>query len=121
MAKAGKKSNTPAAQPAGGNVKKASAVFTGKGGGRAVPRIFERPRERRHDAPGRPSSLALVRAEAQRQVSAGPLPKKSEQVSGFARELVAWLRKTYPDFPQMEPKSLENGIRDIWRLRQKSI
>jgi len=121
MAKAGKKSSTPAARPAVGKVVEASAVFSGESGGRLAPRVFEAPRERLHDAPGRPSSLAHIRQEAQRRVAAGPLPKKSEKVSGFACELSAWLRKTYPDLPQMKPRSLENKIRDIWGLRQKSI
>ena len=98
--------------------KEASAVFSGEGGGRLVPRIFEPPRERLHDAPGRPSSLAHIRREAERRAVTGTAPKR---LKTFASELSAWLRKTYPDLPQMKPRSLENKIRDIWGLRQKSI
>jgi hypothetical protein len=118
MAKAGKKSSTPAAQPAGGKIWGASAVFSGEGGGRLVPKIFEPPRERLQDASGRPSSSAHILQEAQRREVTGTVPKR---LKTFASDLSTWLRKTYPDLPQIKPDSVQNVVRKIWQRARRSI
>jgi hypothetical protein len=92
----------------------------GSSGMRTIPRVFEQPKERLHDARGRPSSKDLIRREAQQRVAAGTLPRLP-QLNRFGRVLSAWLRETYPDLPQMTPRVVENVIRDIWKQRKKNI
>ena len=75
-------------------------------------RIFEKPRERLHDAPGRPSSSDLIKREAERRVKAGTA---SRLLKTFASELSAWLRDNHPDLPQITSRAVENVVRNIWR------
>jgi hypothetical protein len=80
MAKAGKKSNTPAAQPAGGNVQKASANFSGEVGGRAdagrtVPVLIDGPP---------PPAAAWLEDAANRMKAASDCPK---HITDAARRL----------------------------------
>jgi hypothetical protein len=100
----------------------ASAVLRGKGGTHAVPRVFEKPKERLHDRRGRPSAnMTIIKQEAQRRVDADELPRL-QHLSVFAHVLCNWFKKTYPNLPQPKnPGSVENVIRKIWGQRQKSI
>jgi len=94
------------------------ANWAGAGAMTSVVRIFEPPRERLHDAPGRPSSRDLVRQEAERRVATRTAPRL---LKTFGSELSVWLRETYPGLPQMEPRTVENVVRDIWRRGQSNI
>jgi hypothetical protein len=121
MAKATGKVSTPARRRsrAGEVIKiKEGIRLRGDSGMRAVPKIFPPPKERLHDARGRPSSKDLIRQEARRRLAAGDGPKL---LSTFSRKLSTWLRETYPDFLQMKPRSVENVVRALWQQRQKSI
>jgi hypothetical protein len=98
-------------------VKFASAVLKGRGGMRAVPRVFKKPKERLHDRRGRPSAhMTIIKQEAQRRVSAGELPRLP-QLSAFVRALCTWFERNYPNLPQPKPRSVENVVRPIWQQR----
>jgi hypothetical protein len=81
-------------------------------------RIFEPPRERLHDAPGRPSSADLVKQEAERRVADGTVP---QLLKTFGSELSEWLHGKHPDLPQMAPQSVENVVRTIWQRGRSAI
>jgi len=93
----------------------AEVRFAGAGGMKPPPvRIFEAPKERLHDAPGRPSPAAHVREEAERREHDGTMPNQLEK---FGNDLSDWLRNTHPDLPQMKGRSIQNIVRDIWRRK----
>jgi hypothetical protein len=75
-------------------------------------------RVRHHDGPGRPSSKALVRQEAERRVAASTA---SPLLKTFSSDLSDWLRETYPGLSQMTPRGVENVVRDIWQRWQPNI
>jgi hypothetical protein len=93
-------------------------ILGGKGGVRAVPRIFEQPVERKHDARGRPSSKAPIKQEARRRAVAG---KSKPLLKVFASDLSAWLHDTHPDLPQPKIRVIANIVRPIWQQWQETI
>jgi hypothetical protein len=99
----------------------ASAALGSKSDTRAVPRVFEKPKERLHDRRGRPNAhMKIIEKEAQRRVDADELPRV-RKLSVFARELCRWFSKTHPNLPQPKnPLSVANTIRKTW-ARRKSI
>jgi hypothetical protein len=113
MAKAGKR---PSTIP--GRLQFAGTILAAKGGVRAVPRIFEQPVERKHDASGRPSSKAFLEQEARRRAVAGN-PKPLLRV--FASRLSKWLHDTHPDLPQPGIPTITNNVRSIWQQWPETI
>lgn len=63
----------------------------------------------RTGAPGRPSSMHLVRQEHARRLQAG---KAEASLAAEARYLARWLRDTHPGEPPPTQKTIENRIRD---------
>ena len=61
---------------------------------------------------GRPSSVAVVQAEAGRRIAAKDIP---ETLKEFSNALSDWLTKTHPDAPQMKSEVIERRVRDFWR------
>ena len=76
--------------------------------------FLEKPQEFsneiRSGAPGRPSSVHLVKAEYERRYKAGTLEKETAAV---ARSLRSWLIHEYPSAPQLTEKSIKNKV-PIW-------
>jgi hypothetical protein len=63
---------------------------------------------------GRPTSMDLIKAEAQRRIDLGEIPKF---LTEFTRELVEWFRSTPQarrGAPVPKPRSLENPLRPLW-------
>jgi hypothetical protein len=58
-------------------------------------------------APGRPSSMAIVLAEAERRRKAGKC-EASKQAEGEA--LATWLKENYPDAPPLTAKTIRNKL-----------
>jgi hypothetical protein len=65
---------------------------------------------------GRPNSKALVRAEAQRRLSAGDYPKTLKE---FSNRLSRWLARHHSEEPQMSSEVVERTISDLWRARPR--
>jgi hypothetical protein len=65
-------------------------------------------------APGRPSSMHLVKAEYQVRSNRGELRGRIGQV---AEELSEWLASAHPDAPQLTPKTIANELRSEHRQR----
>jgi hypothetical protein len=63
-------------------------------------------------APGRPSSMQLVRVEFKsrhhRGLTAASITKEAEALS-------EWLRKAHPEAPQLKPKTIKNGLAEDYR------
>lgn len=69
----------------------------------------------RSGAPGRPSSMHLVKAEFKRRVERGEVERS---VAEQARVLEFWLKQNHPTSPPLKAKAIENGIRDDHRLHK---
>jgi hypothetical protein len=65
-------------------------------------------------APGRPSSMHLIRAEHQRRLDEG---EAHESLAAEAGHLATWLAQQHPTAPQPTPKAIANGIRAAHRQR----
>ena len=65
-------------------------------------------------APGRPTSMHLIRSEHRRRLDAG---EAHESLADEARYLAAWLARQHPAAPQPTPKTVENAIREAHRQR----
>jgi len=65
-------------------------------------------------APGRPSSMHLIRAEHRRRLDAG---EAHESLAAEARYLAAWLAQQHPTAPRATAKTVENAIREAHRRR----
>lgn len=63
-------------------------------------------------APGRPTSVQLVRAELRRMLDTGEI--RSSQAA-WARDLSDWLARSWPEAPQLSVKSLGNSLRSELR------
>ena len=75
------------------------------------------PSARLHSgAPGRPSSMHLVIAEAKRRIAAEKLPDSKTQ---FGKELSEWLKAERPDYPPVTQKTVTNN-REITSLFRKA-
>jgi hypothetical protein len=68
----------------------------------------------RTGAPGRPTSMHLIRAEHSRRLAA---KEACASVSAEASHLAGWLRAAHPAAPPVTPKTIENGIREAHRSR----
>jgi len=66
----------------------------------------------RTGAPGRPTSMHLIKKEFERRAAAGSL---DDQLAAVAQSLVNWLKETHPAEPQMTPKTVENNLRVAFR------
>lgn len=69
----------------------------------------------RTGAPGRPTSMHLIRAEHDRRIKAGLALRR---VIDEASHLAAWLSAEHPTAPQPTPKTIANGIRAPHRVGQ---
>ncbi len=68
----------------------------------------------RTGAPGRPTSMHLIRAEfAARQARGETAPNLSAEASA----LVDWLGRTHGHLPRPSKKTVMNGLRDVYRAR----
>jgi len=65
-------------------------------------------------APGRPTSMHIVRSEHRRRLDKG---EAHESLADEARCLAAWLAQRHPMAPQPTPKAIENAIREAHRRR----
>jgi hypothetical protein len=69
---------------------------------------------------GAPTSLHLIRPEAERRLAAGDFPK---HLTDFTKELVDWFGTTQwarERAPVPRPRTLENPLRPLWHGRDKS-
>jgi hypothetical protein len=81
-----------------------------------VPIPATEPELYRTGAPGRPTSMHLVKREFQQRVAVADWPT----LRAAATELFLWLREKHPTAPALERKSIENQIRrDFNRLKSK--
>ncbi len=69
-------------------------------------------------APGHKSSQHLVEAEAYRRILRG---EASATLDELARQLLLWLKDTYPGAAPATPHAVENWIRDTWHRRHELI
>jgi len=69
-------------------------------------------------APGRPSSMHLIKPEFQRRADAGTVEKSLNKES---QALVAWLKVTHPAMPSLTPKTVANNLREEYRSATQSI
>jgi len=96
-------------------------VLAGEGGMSAAP---ERKREVwititddiGGNRPGRPSSISIIREEAQRRLVAGNTPGTLKEL---ANALSSWLNRHHPDEPAMRPRVVEKNISDLWKSRRR--
>ena len=63
-------------------------------------------------APGRPSSMHLIKAEFERRRESG-LTEKT--LAAEVRYLGTWLRENYPDHPPAKEKTISNKMRQAYR------
>jgi len=77
-------------------------------GGAAPPEIIST------GAPGRPTSMHLIRPEHGRRLDAC---EAHGAVADESRHLAAWLREKHPNAPPLTPKAIENAIRTEHRRR----
>jgi hypothetical protein len=63
-------------------------------------------------APGRPTSIQLVRAEYLSRRSKG---LSLRTITEEAAALSKWLRQTHPDAPQLKPKTIKNNLASDFR------
>lgn len=68
-------------------------------------------------APGRPSSMHLIKPEFQRRADAGTIEKSLNKES---KALVAWLTATHPAMPSLTPKTVANNLREEYRNATQS-
>lgn len=68
----------------------------------------------RTGAPGRPTSMHLVRAEFDRRWEHG---ESASTISAEAESLADWLRSTHPYVPQLKSKTIANRLRAAHRAR----
>jgi hypothetical protein len=66
---------------------------------------------------GRPSSRDLARQEMQRRANEGDL---CSSLAKETRELCLWLKREHPEAPQPTQKTLENSLRDDYRMLKRS-
>jgi hypothetical protein len=66
----------------------------------------------RSGAPGRPSSMHLVKAEFKQRVEQGEV---EHSLAEQARVLESWLKENHPISPPLGKKRIEDGIRDDYR------
>ncbi len=64
-------------------------------------------------APGRPTSIHLVKNELNRRATEGQVNTTSKRQE--ARSLSEWLKQAHPGAPAMTPKTIENQIGEMWR------
>jgi hypothetical protein len=69
-------------------------------------------------APGRPTSMHLVRSEFESRKKMGTLNLAS--LKQQSKDLSDWLAKNYPSAPQLTEKTIENNIRSEYRLATQS-
>lgn len=69
-------------------------------------------------APGRPSSMHLIKPEFQRRADAGTIEKSLNKES---QALVAWLKTAHPAMPPLTPKTVANNLREEYRNATQSI
>jgi hypothetical protein len=65
-------------------------------------------------APGRPTSMHIVRSEHRRRLDKG---EAHESLAAEAGHLATWLAQQHPTAPQPTPKAIENAIREAHRRR----
>jgi hypothetical protein len=65
-------------------------------------------------APGRPTSMHLIRVEHRRRLDAG---EAHESLAEEAKHLATWLAQQHPAAPQPTTKTVENAIREAHRRR----
>ena len=68
-------------------------------------------------APGRPSSMHLIKPEFQRRVENGTI---EESLNKESKALVAWLTTTHPTMPPLTPKTVANNLREEYRTATQS-
>jgi hypothetical protein len=68
-------------------------------------------------APGRPSSMYLVEAEFNARCVRGEVAPSVKKEAEF---LAAWLRKTHPDKPPLQSKSISNKLGSAFREYQSA-
>jgi hypothetical protein len=68
-------------------------------------------------APGRPSSMYLVEAEFNARCARGEVAPSIKKEAQF---LAAWLRKTHPNKPPLQPKSISNKLGLAFREYQSA-
>lgn len=71
----------------------------------------------RSGAPGRPSSMHLVRNEFQRRLKTGTI---EPSLALEADALSLWIRLNHPDEPQLTAKAIQNKLRPEYREANKS-
>jgi hypothetical protein len=72
----------------------------------------------RTGAPGRPTAIDFIVAEAERRISSREVIPRSRTLARFARELFDWYeqeRRKFPTSPAATSHTIENFIRDLWR------
>jgi len=69
-------------------------------------------------APGRPSSMHLIKPEFERRVDAKTIEASLNKES---KALVAWLVATHPAMPTLTPKTVANNLREEYRNATQSI
>ncbi len=67
---------------------------------------------------GHTRSLRLVEAEAYRRIVAGEAPATLDE---FARQLLNWLRQSYPHAAPTTLATVETQIRETWQRRHEMI
>ena len=67
---------------------------------------------------GRPSSKYLAEQEMQRRAKRGII---CSGVAAEMRELCVWLKREHPQAPPLQPKSLENSLREEYRKLRRSV
>jgi hypothetical protein len=72
----------------------------------------------RSGAPGRPSSMHLVRVEAERRKD--DIPAYSSLAS-FADDLLIWLKRTHPTAPNLTRKTVENNVRPFFKAHRPKL
>ena len=82
------------------------------------PETVHQPTVPETGAPGRPSSMHLIKPEFQRRADAGLLEKSLNKES---QALVAWLNATHPAMPPLTPKTVANNLREDYRKATQSI
>jgi len=66
----------------------------------------------RSGAPGRPTSIQLVKLEFERRNTAGQL---EPTITAESKELASWLERACPEAPQLTAKTIENNLRSAYR------
>jgi hypothetical protein len=77
---------------------------------------LEQPDDVRTGLPGRPPSVHFLIPEAERRLNAEEHP---ESIGAFSRELATWFGENYRGKAAVQPRSIENAIRERWHEHQK--